>query len=390
MIDHTKRAHALLSASSAHRWMECPPSALLEAQFPDTTSEAAKEGTLAHELCEAKLRNYFFTPTYSKRKLNVAIKKLKENDLWQDEMIGHADTYLDYIKTAALAFEEAPYVAIEKKVDLTRWIPDGFGTADCILISQNVLHVIDFKYGKGVPVSAEHNPQLMLYALGAYDAYSCLYNIDTVRISIIQPRLQADGDMWETSIRELLEFGEKVQVQADLAISGEGRFNPGESQCRFCRAKTQCRARAEKNVQLAFFTDKKPPLIRLEEVGAILKKGADVAKWLKDLQDYALSECLAGKQVPGWKAVEGRGSRDWTDQEAAFQTLESAGTPKAMLYETLPLSLAKIEKLVGKKEFEKEVGSYVKKNPGKPTLVPESDKRQAITNVVSAKEAFKG
>lgn len=390
MIDHANRAHALLSASSAHRWMECPPSALLEAQFPDTTSEAAKEGTLAHELCEAKLRNYFFTTTYTKRKLNAAIKKLKGNDLWQDEMIGHADTYLDYIKTAALAFEEAPYVAIEKKVDLTRWIPDGFGTADCILISQNVLHVIDFKYGKGVPVSAEHNPQLMLYALGAYDAYSCLYNIDTVRISIIQPRLHADGDMWETSIRELFEFGEKVQVQADLAISGEGRFNPGESQCRFCRAKTQCRARAEKNVQLAFFTDKKPPLIRLEEVGAFLKKGADVAKWLKDLQDYALSECLAGKQVPGWKAVEGRGSRDWTDQEAAFQTLESAGTPKAMLYETLPLSLAKIEKLVGKKEFEKEVGSYVKKNPGKPTLVPESDKRQAITNVVSAKEAFKG
>ena len=179
MIDHTNRAHALLSASSAHRWMECPPSALLEAQFPDTTSEAAKEGTLAHELCEMKLRNYFFTPAYSKRKLNAAIKKLKENDLWQDEMIGHADTYLDYITAAALAFEEAPYVAIEKKVDLTRWIPDGFGTADCILISQNVLHVIDFKYGKGVPVSAEHNPQLVLYALGAYDAYSCLYNRPT-------------------------------------------------------------------------------------------------------------------------------------------------------------------------------------------------------------------
>ena len=382
-------AHALLGPSSAARWIACPPSVRLCEQFEDVESEYAKEGSLAHEIAELKVRK-LIDPGLTSRKFTAAMKKLKDKELYQEEMQGYTDEYVEFIQEQMYSYETTPHISVEQKVDFSQYVPGGFGTADCILISQNVLHVIDFKYGKGVPVSAEHNPQLMLYALGAYDAYSCLYSIDTVRISIVQPRLQADGDMWETSIRELLEFGEKVRVQADLAISREGRFNPGESQCRFCRAKTQCRARAEKNVQLAFFTEKKPPLIRLEEVGAFLKKGTDVAKWLKDLQDYALAECLAGKQVPGWKAVEGRGSRDWTDQEAAFQTLESAGTPKAMLYETLPLSLAKIEKLVGKKAFEKEVGSYVKKNPGKPTLVPESDKRQAITNVVSAKEAFKG
>lgn len=387
-LNHAGRAHALLSASSAHRWMVCTPSAVLESQFEDTTSAAAKEGTLAHELCELKLRNYIDTVNFTKRKYNAAVKKLKADPLWSDEMEGHTDLYLDFVKATALAFENKPYVVVEKRVDLTEWIPGGFGTADCILIGGDVLHVIDFKYGKGVPVSADHNPQLMLYALGAYHAYAMLYSVSKVRVSIVQPRLSLEADTWETDLNSLLAFGETVKTKAALAIKGEGPYVPGESQCRFCRAKARCRARAEDNVKLAFFTDQKPPLISDAEVGEYLMQGEDVERWLKDLQDYALSACLAGKEVAGWKAVEGRGSRVWADQDAAFAKLEESGTPMAMLFETVPLTLAKIEKLLGKKDFTETVGEFIDKKPGKPALVKASDKRPAITNAVTAAEAF--
>lgn len=389
-VKHSERAHALLSASSAHRWLACTPSALLEAQFPDTTSDAAREGTLAHELCELKLRHYIDTVNFGKRKYNAAVKKLKENELWQEEMEGYTDTYLDFIRQTALAFPETPYVAIEKRVDFSFSVPEGFGTADCVLIGGEILHIVDFKFGKGVPVSANENPQMMLYALGAYRAYGLLYPISKVRMSIVQPRLSVDADTWECELKQLLEFEDYVKERAALAIKGEGEYVPGEKQCRFCRARARCRARADENVRLAFMVEKKPPLIGNEEVGQYLTQGRDVAKWLKDLEEYALSESLAGREIAGWKAVEGRGSRDWTDQDQAFTTLINAGTPKALLFETLPLSLAKVEKLIGKKEFENAVGEYVVKSPGKPTLVPEADKRPAITNRVSAADAFGG
>lgn len=385
---HEERAHALLSASSAHRWLYCTPSAKLEEQFPDTTSEAAKEGTLAHELAELKVRNYFYPADISKRKLNASIKKLKEQEPWQDEMAGYTDDYLDYIKTTALGLPATPYVAVEKRVDFGTYVPDGFGTADCILICGNVLHVIDFKYGKGVPVSAEGNPQLTLYALGAYETYRLLYPIEEIKMSIVQPRLDNISE-WGCSVKEMLAFGEYVKKKAKLAIKGEGDFFPGKSTCRFCRAKGRCRARADENVRLAFFTDKKPPLISNAEVGDYLLKGEDVDKWLKDLKEYALGECLAGKEVPGWKAVEGRGSREWTDMDKAFEALMENGIPEALLYEKKPLALAQVEKEVGKKEFTQYVGNLVVKNPGKPALVKESDKREAITNIISAKDAFK-
>lgn len=388
--DHSSRAHALLSASGSHRWLACTPSAQLEAQFPGTTSEAAREGTLAHELCELKLRRYITAMTPAeKRKHTAEVNAIKKKELYQPEMDGHTDAYVDTIKAIALGFKEKPHIVVEQRLDLTEWIPDGFGTADCILVSGSVLQVVDFKYGKGVPVSAEHNPQMMLYALGAYAAYSMLYGISTVRMTIVQPRLSVEADTWETSIDDLLSFGDVVKVKAALAIKGEGKYNPGPEQCRFCRAKAQCRARAQENVRLAFFTDRKPPLISNDEVGEFLRQGVDVEKWLKDLQGYALSECLAGREIAGWKAVEGRGSRDWTDQDKAFEELEKAGTPQQMLYETLPLSLAKIEKMLGKKAFEEAVGAFVIKQPGKPALVPETDKRPAVTNIISADEAFK-
>ena len=387
MAGHKDRAHALLSASGAHRWMNCTPSAVLESQFPDTTSEAAKEGTLAHEMAEAKLQHLFNTQNYRKATLTRTLNKIKKNELYQPEMDVYTDDYVAYIRKAAMEFEKTPYIAIEKRLDLTAYIPDGFGTADCVMIGERTLHIIDLKYGKGVPVSAEDNPQLMIYALGALEAYKMLFAIDTVKISIVQPRIDNTNSSAYT-VKLLRDWGEDVKELANIAIKGEGEYTPGDW-CRFCRARQQCRARADKNIELAFEIDKKPPLITNEEVGEYLRKGEDVAKWLTELQDYALAECLAGRDVDGYKAVEGRGSRAWTDMDAAFEAIIEEGTNEAMLYERKPLTLAQVEKLMGKAHFEDVAGEYVVKNPGKPTLVPSTDKRQAITNKISANEAFK-
>lgn len=394
-MGHSERKHALLSASGAHRWLACTPSAKLEDQFPDTESEAAAEGTLAHELAEMKVRNYFFPKELGKRKLNSAVKKLSESGLWKDEMQGYTDDYLDYIKTTALSLKSMPSVRIEQRVyfkEYTLADPEdeieGSGIADCILLYGDTVHVIDFKYGKGVPVSAEENPQLMLYALGAYQAYRMLYPISKAKLTIVQPRLDSISE-WGCPVDDLLKFGEYVKERAALAVKGEGDYSPGKDVCRFCRASAQCRARAEENVRLAFFTDKLPPLISNEEVGQYLEKGEDVAKWLEKLKEYALKECLAGKAVPGWKAVEGKGGREWADIDKAFDILTKSGlAPEEMLWERKPLTAPQTEKLIGKRDFQESVGEFVIKKPGKPALVKESDKRSAITNKVTAAEAF--
>lgn len=390
-MKHEERAHALLSASGAHRWLLCTPSAKLEEQFPDTASDTAEEGTLAHELAELKVRNYFNPGEVSKRKLTYAINKLKKDRLWQDEILTHTDTYLDYIREVSVKLPSQPSVEIEKHLDLSAYIPGGFGTTDFIMLQGEDLYVMDFKYGKGVPVFAEENPQMLLYALGAFEAYKILYSIKQIHLAIIQPRLDSISE-WDCSLDELLKFGIYVKERAALAIEGAGEFCPGEKQCRFCRAKAVCRARAEENVRLAFSPDKGklPPLITNAEVGSYLLQGEDVAKWLSDLKDYALKECLAGNEIPGWKAVEGRGQRDWTDMDAAFEKLTKSGlTEEVMLWEKKPLTLAQVEKLVGKKDFQDAVGEFVTKKAGKPALVKQSDKREAITNKVTAAEAFK-
>lgn len=389
-MGHIERAHALLSASSAHRWLICTPSAKLEEQFPDTTSDAAKEGTLAHELAEKKVLHYFYTCDFGKRKLTNAIKKLRENELWQDEMLEHTDTYLYFLKSVAMALPVTPYVAIEKRVDFGTYVPDGFGTADCIMVQGDTLHVFDFKYGKGVPVSAEENPQMMLYALGAYEAYKMFYPIKQIHLAIVQPRLPDGTTEWSCSLSELLEFGEYVRGKAALATEGQGDFCPGEKQCGFCRARAQCRARSDYNVKQAFTIGELPPLIANEEVGERLSAMEDVVKYQKDLQEYALAQCLAGKEISGWKAVEGRGSREWTNADAALKKLTDSGIVEdAVLWEKKPLTLAQIEKIVGKKDFADSVGEYITKTSGKPTLAKESDRREAITNQVTAAEAFK-
>ncbi|WP_434310190.1 DUF2800 domain-containing protein [Hominifimenecus sp. rT4P-3] len=391
MSDHKEREHAVLSASGAHRWMDCTPSARLEEQFPDQPSEAADEGTLAHELAEAKLQHYFDTEEFNRRKLTNTINRLKKRDGWADEMDRYTEEYLDFVKAAALAFPKKATVKIEHKLDLSAYVPESFGTADCILISGCTLHIIDFKYGKSPEgrVEAEGNPQLSLYALGAYEMCKMLYPIDTIRLSIVQPRLPDGISDWLCSLKELLAWGEYVKRRAALAWEGKGDFFPSEKTCRYCRARGRCRARANNNVELAFAVGKKPPLITNEELGKYLTQGEDIAKWLKDLQACALSECLAGKEVPGWKAVEGRGSRDWADLDTAFNALREGGIDDAILWERKPLTPPALEKVLGKKEFDLKAGNYVVKNPGKPTLARDTDKREAISNKVTAAEAFK-
>lgn len=392
-MGHSERDHALLGPSNAYQWAACPPSARLSEGLPDTGSEAAKEGTLAHELAELKLRNYFHSVNFGKRKLAAAVKKLKENPLWDDEMMGYTDGYMDYVKAAALSFPAEPTVAIEKKVDISEYVPECFGTADCLLIGSGIIHVIDFKYGKSPSgrVEAENNLQMQLYALGAWTASRMLYRVDRVRMSIVQPRLPDGITEWEIPLEKLLETGEWIRERAQLAWKGEGEYHPDEKTCRFCKAKGRCRARAEKNLELAFAPakGKLPPLISNEEMGKYLQQGQDVAKWLSDLQDCALQECLAGRDVPGWKAVEGRSTRKWTDMDAAFGRLIESGINAAVLWERKPVTLAQIEKIVGKKDFAECVGEYVVKEPGKPALVQESDNRPAITSRVAAAEAFK-
>lgn len=391
MMEHSTRAHAFLSASGAHRWLSCPPSALLEAEFPATSSRAADEGTLAHELAELKVKHYVHTDTFGRRAYNAAVKKLKAKELWADEMEGYTDEYLDYIRKTALAFRALPYVEIEKRLDLSEWVPGGFGTADCIMICAGVLHIIDLKYGKNPQgrVSAVSNPQMMLYALGTWKTCRLFYQIDTVRLTIVQPRLPNGISEWECSLEGLRAFGSYVKERAALAVDGKGDFAPSEQACRWCRAKGKCTARAVANTQLSPIAGTDYRLLTPEQIGEYLSRGATVAAWLKDLQDAALADCLAGKHIPGWKAVEGRGLRAWTDGEAAFKALTDAGIDEAVLYERKPLTLAQVEDVVGKKDFAKMVGAFVTKAQGKPTLVPETDKREAINNVVSAAEAFR-
>lgn len=379
-----ERAHAILSASSAHRWLVCTPSARLEETFPETTSQYAEEGRLAHEIAELKLRKHFIEPMGPRTFAN-RLKKFKEHPLYQDEMMRHTDTYLEYVQGISHSFSSPPYVAVEKRLDFSKYVPDGFGTGDCIIIGGNTMWVIDLKYGKGVPVSAERNPQMMLYALGAYEAYSFLYPIETVKMAIVQPRLDSISE-FELPINDLLAWGESIRPIAQKAWKGEGEYISGDH-CQFCRAKALCRARAEFNLSLEEYHGMKPPLISNEEVGQILTKARHLAQWVKDLEEYALAECLAGNEIPGWKAVEGRSVRQFTDWEKAFQVLTENGIDEALLYERKPITLAATEKLLGKKRFEELLKDYVERPPGKPTLVPETDKREAITRP-SAQDDF--
>lgn len=382
-----ERKHALLSASSAHRWLACAPSAKLEEQFPDSESEHAKEGTLAHEICELKVSQKFIkkqsAATFKKK-----LKKLQESELYQKEMDGYTEEYLDYISSIVHSFDQTPYIAVEKRVDYSHVAPEGFGTCDCIIIGGDTMHIVDFKYGKGVHVSAGGNPQLKLYAAGALKTYGMLYPIKRVVMHIIQPRIDNISRV-ELLVEDLLLWIKQIRPWAEQAYKGEGAFRPSEETCRFCRARNTCRARADKNLELAKEEFKMPPLLSNDEVGEILKKARDIKQWVADLEEWTLKELLKGGTVAGWKAVEGRSVRTFADQEKAFEILIGAGVDGALLYERKALTLSAVEKLIGKKEFNELLADQVVKPQGKPTLAPQEDKRETIKLRSSAEEDFK-
>lgn len=387
-INHKERAHAKLSASGASRWASCPGSVQMEEGIPDRESIYAQEGTLAHEMSELKLKHYLDPKGFGKRKLNAAIKKLKENELYQAEMDSYTDSYVDFIKEKALSFPSNPYIEIEKRVDFSRWVDGGFGTCDCVLIHGSTLSIIDLKYGKGVPVSAEQNEQLILYALGAYDAFNLIYNLDKIELNIVQPRIN-NFTTWEISLTELLLWGDYFKVQAEKALGGNGELVPSAKACKFCKARDICTARAENNLSLESEIKLKPNEIPKDKLYEYISRGEDIAKWVADLKAYALDMCLKGEEVKGLKAVAGRTSRSWTNQDEAINKLIEGGIDEAIIYDKVPLTLAKLEKALGKQQFTALVGDLVVTSEGKPTLVFENDKRPAISNKVNATSIFK-
>lgn len=370
-------SHALLGASGAHRWLNCTPSARLEDSLPDTQSAYAAEGRLAHALAELKLRKRFarMKPAAYRRSLEA----LRSDPLYRDEMEAHTDAYADYIQRAARAFPAKPFVAVETRVDYSAWAPGGFGTADCVMLHGGVLCVADFKYGRGVPVCAMENPQLMLYALGATADSG---DIREVRLSVVQPRA-GNVSEWTLPARDLLAWGESIRPAAKLAWEGGGDFRPG-GWCRFCRAAGMCRARSRHYLGLEDWRKAGPPLLGNGEIGRILSRAEGLAAWARELQAHALAECLAGREVPGWKAVEGRRTRAVADYGALLAGLAAAGCDEAQLYRREPLTLAGLEKALGREKFEILVSPYVRVSPGRPALVPACDRREPLACLPAA------
>ena len=360
--------HAKLSASSAHRWMNCNPSANLVREFADKSSEAAAEGSAAHALCEHKLRKAL------KQRSTRPTSKYDS-----DEMEMYTDSYLEFVlEQIEIAKQHCadPFVLIEQRLDFSCYVPDGFGTGDCLIVADKLLHIIDFKYGLGVLVDAEDNPQMMLYALGALRLFDALYDIDTVSMTIFQPRRE-NVSTWTISVSELEEWAEKtLRPKAELAFKGEGEFNPGPW-CTFCKAAVKCRARAEEKLALAQYEFAKPPLLTDEEIEDILSRLDDLTKWANEIAAYAQDAAINhGKQWNGYKLVEGRSNRKYTDESAVIAAATAAGYRDIFKKSLIPIT--EMEKLMGKKTFAEVLGGLVIKPQGKPTLVPASDKRPAI------------
>lgn len=378
--------HALLSASAAKRWINCPPSVRLTENMPDTASEFAAEGTLAHALAELKLRRKF--EVMPKSKYTKAFDTIKADPLYTPEMDSYTDGYLDYILTIAHRYDKTkPYVVIEKQLNYSHIAKDGFGTSDCVLLCKNDLHIIDFKYGKGVPVGAEDNPQLKLYALGAVAEYSFLYNIENVFLHIIQPRVPDGMSSWEISAADLVAWGESIKPIAEMAYNGQGEFKCGDW-CRFCKAKATCRARTENFFALEDNAKIPKELLSDSEIGEVLKKAQTLKSWVEDLEEYALNALLSGSDIAGWKVVEGRSVRKIADIDGAFEILKSNGYDEALLYERKPITLTDLEKLVTKKKLTELIGDKIVKPQGKPTLAPADDKRKEFK--LDVKEMFGG
>lgn len=369
--------HALLSPSAAHRWINCTAAPRLEADVTDKGSDFAAEGTLAHAYCALKLKEFFGLPTEEEAK---EIAEL--NDRYHT---GEMDEYTDTYKTivlekfnAARAITKDAQLLVETRLNFSEYVPEAFGTADAIIIADGTMEVIDFKYGKGVKVSAVDNPQMKIYALGAYDKFSFEYKIDRVRMTIIQPRIENFSE-WDLNISDLMEWtGAVLTPKAKQAHKGDGPQMPGDW-CQFCKVKSNCRALTQKCIEAAE-NHPDPKLISPDELAAdVLPILATVKTWLAGVEDYALQQALSGVQLPGWKVVEGRSIRKITDQDGAAVALNKAGYNTNEIFKPQELrTITDLEKLTGKKQFAVICGKFVEKPQGKPTLAPDSDKRPVI------------
>lgn len=402
-------AHALLGASSAHRWLECTPSARLEESLnlPDEGSPFAAEGTAAHDYAELELS--YRLGAINRRSYAGRLKKHKAGEWWGPEMEEAVGDYASFVCELVADLEadgKSPAVELEQRVDYSEYVPGGFGTADAVILSDGTLHVIDLKYGKGVPVDAGGNPQLRLYALGAALKYGIVYGFDEVHMTIVQPRLGSVSTD-SMALAELMEWAEGyVKPRAAQADAGEGEYVPGEKQCRWCKAKAVCRARAEANLAAAceeFSLETlpespaevdaavpRPELMTVEEVAGLLPLLPRIEAWAKDVQEWALEQARdRGVRFPGYKLVEGRSVRKITEPLAAMRALDAAGYAAEDYQKPAEIKpLGQLEKLLGKKGFEELVGKYAFKPAGKPVLVPEGDKRPELNSFESAAADF--
>ena len=373
--------HALLGASSAARWIACTPSAQATANLPDEESKYAAEGTRAHEVCEAALRH-----NLAEWEQGRPVDLLLERTGATPEMIKVANQYVSFLHDLWVGFPCRPGVFIEQEVDVNRWVPQGFGTCDCLMIGGGLLHIIDFKYGQGVPVSPERNPQLMYYALGAYELFRETDEIEVVRMSIVQPRMQEEPQTWELPLTDLLTWAREVLAPAaHMAWRGEGEFVTG-AHCRYCKAHPACRAWKDKYGPLAGFEPyPEPATLSDEELGEWLQKLEGLAAYARDLEEYAQQALMEGRTLPGWKLVQGRSTRKWTDQDAAFRQMQADGIDEAMLYTRTPITLTVAEKMIGKKKFAETMSAFITRAPGAPKLAQASDPRPAYDRL----EGFK-
>lgn len=378
--------HAFLSCSGASRWLACPPSAMLESSFESTSNAAADEGTLAHALCELYLLNNL--KKIKSIPYQSELKKIKHNQFYNNEMNGHAMDYVDFITEKLFSHKDA-MIFIEERIDLQEYVPEGFGTVDCIIIADKILDVNDLKYGKGVLVEAHENKQMMLYALGALRKYRLLYEIDKVSMTIYQPRLN-NFSTYEVDAEALLKWGEEeVKPKAKLAFNGKGEYSAG-SHCKFCKARNTCKALADHNMQIARFEFEDPNKLKPEDIAHILEQAMDIKTWLTNVQQYALSEAVNnGIKWPGFKLVSGRSNRKYADEAKIIAAFKKAKI-KDGYYLTAPalVGIGTLEKNLGKAEVEKLVGKFIIKPEGAATLVPEWDKRPELNSAEAAKIVF--
>lgn len=378
-------SHALLSPSSAHRWLNCPLAPRLEATLPEKPGEYAREGTVAHSVCEITAKKKF--KKVKAAEYNRVIKKLKTDAVWDDEMLHTAETYVEHLTERAMEFANEPYIAFEVKVDISDYVPEAFGRCDCVMFGGDTLIITDYKHGKGVPVSPDENPQLMLYALGALKLYKPLFGaaLKNVTAYIDQPRINA-YDGWTCTVDELLAWGENVKPKAQMAFMGFGEYHAGDW-CRFCRANGICKAQAEQ--QIRAFDDfsaaigNPSALLSSAEMGEVLKRGETLVSWYESVKEKALESLLNGEKIPGYKVVEGRSTRCWTDQDKALDRLQESGVDRAVIYDSVPKTLAQLEKLLGTAKFKELVGEFVTKPQGKPTLALETDSRKEFNSAAA-------